>query len=313
MCICSDRLAVQDCEMHYMNAWLKRCVFNLDLNQESVSEPRIVQNILCIMHLRLNFFITFFYFFLLKVCTKSVFNYLRNWITSQCIDADRDQFLPDGANDSNRAMRLPRKCNVCLNHIFHTSWKILARVGNLHDTLLHKQISKELIGASDLTRLVESENGEHYYICICDAKNIPRLTWCKYSLHFWCAYHNKLHLCTHTHKSSSVYSTVRLLSCHVCSHQDRHWWIRSSDDRRPQSTYCLTLSEMLVHSSQDDMLFIQQIQPQSTYLYIHVVHHLFGDLNYASTWRYCHDAHRDRESWILMVPSLIIDALSRSS
>ncbi len=26
--------------MHYMNAWLKRCVFNLDLNKESVSEPR---------------------------------------------------------------------------------------------------------------------------------------------------------------------------------------------------------------------------------------------------------------------------------
>ncbi len=40
MCICSDRLAVQDCEMHYMNAWLKRCVFNLYLNRESVSEPR---------------------------------------------------------------------------------------------------------------------------------------------------------------------------------------------------------------------------------------------------------------------------------
>ncbi len=38
--MCSDRLAVQDCEMHYMNAWLKRCVFNLDLNRESVSEPR---------------------------------------------------------------------------------------------------------------------------------------------------------------------------------------------------------------------------------------------------------------------------------
>ncbi len=32
--------AVQDCEMHYMNAWLKRCVFNLDLNRESVSEPQ---------------------------------------------------------------------------------------------------------------------------------------------------------------------------------------------------------------------------------------------------------------------------------
>ncbi len=26
--------------MHYMNAWLKRCVFNLDLNRESVSEPQ---------------------------------------------------------------------------------------------------------------------------------------------------------------------------------------------------------------------------------------------------------------------------------
>ncbi len=35
----TDRLAVQDCEMQYMNAWLKRCVFNLDLNRESVSEP----------------------------------------------------------------------------------------------------------------------------------------------------------------------------------------------------------------------------------------------------------------------------------
>ncbi len=26
--------------MHYINPWLKRCVFNLDLNRESVSEPR---------------------------------------------------------------------------------------------------------------------------------------------------------------------------------------------------------------------------------------------------------------------------------
>ncbi len=26
--------------MHYINAWLKRCVFNLDLNRESVSESR---------------------------------------------------------------------------------------------------------------------------------------------------------------------------------------------------------------------------------------------------------------------------------
>ncbi len=39
MCIWSDIPAVQDCEMHYMNAWLNRCVFNLDLNRESVSEP----------------------------------------------------------------------------------------------------------------------------------------------------------------------------------------------------------------------------------------------------------------------------------
>ncbi len=30
MCVWSDIPAVQDCEMHYMNAWLKRCVFNLD-------------------------------------------------------------------------------------------------------------------------------------------------------------------------------------------------------------------------------------------------------------------------------------------
>ncbi len=40
MCVWSDIPAVQDYEMHYMNAWLKRCVFNLDLNRESVSEPR---------------------------------------------------------------------------------------------------------------------------------------------------------------------------------------------------------------------------------------------------------------------------------
>ncbi len=36
MCIWSDITAVQDYEMHYMNAWL----FNLDLNRESVSEPQ---------------------------------------------------------------------------------------------------------------------------------------------------------------------------------------------------------------------------------------------------------------------------------
>ncbi len=31
-----------NCEMHYMNAWLKRCVFNLDLNRERLSEPRML-------------------------------------------------------------------------------------------------------------------------------------------------------------------------------------------------------------------------------------------------------------------------------
>ncbi len=30
-----------------MNAWLKRCVFNLDLNRESVSEPRTLSGSLC--------------------------------------------------------------------------------------------------------------------------------------------------------------------------------------------------------------------------------------------------------------------------
>ncbi len=33
--------AVQDYKIHYMNAWLKRCLYlNLDLNSESLSEPR---------------------------------------------------------------------------------------------------------------------------------------------------------------------------------------------------------------------------------------------------------------------------------
>ncbi len=40
MCIWSDITAVQDYEMHYMNAWQKICVFYLDLNRESVSEHR---------------------------------------------------------------------------------------------------------------------------------------------------------------------------------------------------------------------------------------------------------------------------------
>uniref|UniRef100_A0A8C2ER40 Receptor-type tyrosine-protein phosphatase S n=1 Tax=Cyprinus carpio TaxID=7962 RepID=A0A8C2ER40_CYPCA len=35
-----DITAVQNYEMHYLNAWPKRCVFNLDLNRGSVSEPR---------------------------------------------------------------------------------------------------------------------------------------------------------------------------------------------------------------------------------------------------------------------------------
>ncbi len=39
MCIWSDVTEVQGYEIHYVNAWLKRCVFNLDLNRESVSEP----------------------------------------------------------------------------------------------------------------------------------------------------------------------------------------------------------------------------------------------------------------------------------
>ncbi len=38
MCIWSDVTEVQGYEIHYVNAWLKRCVFNLDLNRESVSE-----------------------------------------------------------------------------------------------------------------------------------------------------------------------------------------------------------------------------------------------------------------------------------
>ncbi len=39
MCIWSDVTEVQGYEIHYVNAWLKRCVFSLDLNRESVSEP----------------------------------------------------------------------------------------------------------------------------------------------------------------------------------------------------------------------------------------------------------------------------------
>ncbi len=45
MCIWSDIPAIQDYEMHYMNAWLKGCVFNLDLNKERVSEPRTLSGL----------------------------------------------------------------------------------------------------------------------------------------------------------------------------------------------------------------------------------------------------------------------------
>ncbi len=34
--------AIISYKMHYVNAWLKRCVFNIDLNRESVSEPRML-------------------------------------------------------------------------------------------------------------------------------------------------------------------------------------------------------------------------------------------------------------------------------
>ncbi len=40
MCIWSDINAVKDYEMHYMNAWLKRCVFNLDLNRVCLNPER---------------------------------------------------------------------------------------------------------------------------------------------------------------------------------------------------------------------------------------------------------------------------------
>ncbi len=36
MCVWSDITAVQDYEMHYINAWLNRCVFNLDLNRDEI-------------------------------------------------------------------------------------------------------------------------------------------------------------------------------------------------------------------------------------------------------------------------------------
>ncbi len=40
MCIWSDITEVQGYEIQYVNAWLKRCVFKLDLNGENVSEPQ---------------------------------------------------------------------------------------------------------------------------------------------------------------------------------------------------------------------------------------------------------------------------------
>ncbi len=43
ICIWSDITAEQDYEMHYVNAWLKRWVFNPDLNRESVYKPERYQ------------------------------------------------------------------------------------------------------------------------------------------------------------------------------------------------------------------------------------------------------------------------------
>ncbi len=40
MCIWFDIAEVQSYEVNDVNAWLKRCVFNLDLNRGSVSEPQ---------------------------------------------------------------------------------------------------------------------------------------------------------------------------------------------------------------------------------------------------------------------------------
>jgi len=41
MCIWSDITGVEGYEMHYVNAsWQKRCVFNLDLNWESLSHKQ---------------------------------------------------------------------------------------------------------------------------------------------------------------------------------------------------------------------------------------------------------------------------------
>ncbi len=42
MYIWSDITEVQGCEIYYVNAWLERSVFNLDLNRESVSEPQML-------------------------------------------------------------------------------------------------------------------------------------------------------------------------------------------------------------------------------------------------------------------------------
>ncbi len=43
MYIWSDITAVQDYKMHYVNAWLKRCVFNLDLNRECAWTPNVIR------------------------------------------------------------------------------------------------------------------------------------------------------------------------------------------------------------------------------------------------------------------------------
>ncbi len=45
MCFWSDITAVQDYEMYYMNAWLNRCVFNLDVNRKSVLLGRLFQSL----------------------------------------------------------------------------------------------------------------------------------------------------------------------------------------------------------------------------------------------------------------------------
>ncbi len=47
-----------------MNAWLKRCVFNLDLNRESVSEPRTFSGRL------FHSYITIIYHLIVNICVN---------------------------------------------------------------------------------------------------------------------------------------------------------------------------------------------------------------------------------------------------